>query len=167
VTYSDAPRMAQDEGLAFWNWYEAGGLSAVCEWLYKRDVSKFNPGAAPPLTEAKLIMVEQGRSTAESYLVEMMQARLGEFSQGVVASPFYALCDRLSGGAPAGVRVPQAALLHALKEAGWVDLGRINTREYSTKKHLFCAPELANTPKSELRRMVEEVPAPAAVRLVK
>jgi hypothetical protein len=167
VTFSDAPRMAEDEGLAFWNWYEAGGLSAVCEWLYQRDVSKFNPGASPPLTEAKMIMVEQGRSTAESYLVEMMQARLGEFSAGVVASPFYALCDRLSGGAPAGVRVPQAALLHALKEAGWVDLGRINTREYSTKKHLFCAPDMVDTPKSELRRMVEQVPAPAAVRLVK
>jgi hypothetical protein len=167
VTFSDAPRMTEAEGLAIWDWYKAGGLAVAAGWLYQRDVSKFNPGASPPLTEAKMIMVEQGRSTAESYLVEMMQARLGEFSQGVVASPFYALCDRLSGGAPAGVRVPQAALLHALKEAGWVDLGRINTREYSTKKHLFCAPELANTPKSELRRMVEEVPAPAAVRLVK
>ena len=167
VTYSDAPRMTEPEGRAIWGWYKAGGLAVAAGWLYQRDVSQFNPGASPPLTEAKMIMVEQGRSTAESYLVEMMQSRLGEFSQGVVASPFYALCDRLSGGAPAGVRVPQAALLHALKEAGWVDLGRINTREYSTKKHLFCAPDLAGMPKSELRRMVEEVPAPAAVRLVK
>jgi hypothetical protein len=167
VTFSDAPRMAEDEGLEFWNWYEGGGLSAACQWLYRRDVSRFNPGASPPLTEAKIIMVEQGRSTAESYLVEMMQARLGEFSAGVVASPFYALCDRLSGGAPTGTRVPQAALLHALKEAGWIDLGRINTRELSTKKHLFCAPELAATPRAELRRMVEQTPVPSAVRLVK
>jgi hypothetical protein len=167
VTFSDAPRMTEAEGLAIWDWYKAGGLAVAAGWLYQRDVSRFNPGASPPLTEAKMIMVEQGRSTAESYLVEMMQARLGEFSAGVVASPFYALCDRLSGGAPAGVRVPQAALLHALKEAGWVDLGRINTREYSTKKHLFCAPDMVDTPKSELRRMVEQAPAPAAVRLVK
>jgi hypothetical protein len=57
--------------------------------------------------------------------------------------------------------------LHALKEAGWVDMGRLNTREYSTKKHIFCAPELAAKPKSELRRMVEETPPPGAVRLVK
>jgi hypothetical protein len=167
VTFSDAPKMTEAEGMAIWSWYKAGGLAAAAGWLYRRDVSRFNPGASPPLTEAKIIMVEQGRSTAESYLVEMMQARLGEFSAGVVASPFYALCDRLSGGAPTGTRVPQAALLHALKEAGWVDLGRINTRELSTKKHLFCAPELAAMPRAELRRMVEQAPAPSAVRLVK
>jgi hypothetical protein len=167
VTFSDAPRMTEADGLAIWDWYKAGGLAVAAGWLYQRDVSRFNPGASPPLTEAKMIMVEQGRSTAESYLVEMMQARLGEFSAGVVASPFYALCDRLQNGAPAGSRLVQAALLHALKEAGWIDMGRLNTREYSTKKHLFCAPELAAKPKSELRRMVEEVPGPAAVRLVK
>jgi hypothetical protein len=114
-----------------------------------------------------MIMVEQGRSTAESYLVDMMRARLGEFSTGVVASPFYALCERIVHGAPSGVKIPQAALLHALKEAGWVDMGRLKSREYDAKKHIFCAPEMADTPKSELRRMVEQVPVPAAVRLVK
>jgi hypothetical protein len=167
VTFSEAERMTEAEGQSIWTWYRSGGLAAACQWLYARDVSAFNPSAAPPLTEAKLIMVEQGRSTAESYLVEMMQARLGEFSSGVVGGPFYSLCDRLSGGAPAGVRIPQAALLHAFREAGWVDMGRINTREHATKKHIFCAPALAGTSKSELRRMVEQVPAPAAVRLVK
>jgi hypothetical protein len=119
------------------------------------------------LTEAKAIMVEQGRSTAESYLVEMMQARIGEFSAGVAASPFYALCERIVHGAPMGVRIPQAALLHAFREAGWVDCGHVATREYQTKKHLFCAPDMVGVSKSELRRMVEQTPAPAAVRLVK
>jgi hypothetical protein len=167
VVYSDALKMTEAEGAAIWAWYQAGGASAVCAWLYQRDVSAFNPGAAPPLTEAKMIMVEQGRSTAESYLVEMMQARLGEFSAGVVASPFYALCDRLSGGAPSGTRIPQAALLHALKEAGWLDCGRVGTREFQTKKHIFCAPDMAKVARSELRAMVEDKPAPSAVRLVK
>jgi hypothetical protein len=120
------------------------------------------------LTEAKIIMIEQGRSTAESYLVEMIERRLGEFSAGVIASPFYALCDRLQGGAPTGTRVVQQALLHALKEAGWVDMGRLMSREFSTRKHVFAAPDLADTvSKSELRRMVEEAPPAAAVRLVK
>jgi hypothetical protein len=65
-------------------------------------------------------------------------------------------------------RVVQQALLHALKEAGWVDMGRIASREFGTKKHIICAPELADTAsKSELRRMVEETPPPSAVRLVK
>ena len=168
VTYSDAPRMTEAEATAIWNWYKAGGLAVAAGWLYERDVSRFNPGAAPPLTEAKIIMIEQGRSTAESYLVEMIERRLGEFSAGVIASPFYALCDRLQGGAPTGTRVVQQALLHALKEAGWVDMGRLKSREYDIRKHVFAAPELADTAtKSELRRMVEEAPPPAAVRLVK
>jgi hypothetical protein len=46
-------------------------------------------------------------------------------------------------------------------------MGRLKSREYDAKKHIFCAPEMADTPKSELRRMVEQVPVPAAVRLVK
>jgi hypothetical protein len=168
VTYSAAPRMAMDEGRVFWEWYASGGLEAACKVLYERDVSKFNPGATPPLTEAKIIMVEQGRSTAESYLVEMIERRLGEFSTGVVAAPFYTLCDRLQGGAPMGTRVVQQALLHALKEAGWVDMGRLRSRDFDARKHIICAPELAKSAtKSELRRMVEETPAPSAVRLVK
>jgi hypothetical protein len=65
------------------------------------------------------------------------------------------------------VKVPQPALLHALKEAGWVDMGRLKSREFDTKKHIFCAPEMCDVSKSELRRLVEDVPAPLAVRLVK
>jgi hypothetical protein len=160
--------MTEEEGARLWRWLDNGGWSAVAAWLYQRDVSRFNPGGTPPLTEAKIIMVEQGRSTAESYLVEMIERRLGEFAAGVVAAPFYSLCDRLQGGAPMSTRVVQQALLHALKEAGWVDMGRIASREFGTKKHIFCAPELADTAsKSELRRMVEETPPPGAVRLVK
>ena len=168
VTYSEAPRMTEPESRAIWDWYKAGGLAVAAGWLYQRDVSRFNPSATPPLTEAKIIMVEQGRSTAESYLVEMIERRLGEFSAGVVAAPFYTLCDRLQGGAPMGTRVVQQALLHALKEAGWVDMGRLRSRDFDARKHIICAPELAKSAtKSELRRMVEETPAPSAVRLVK
>lgn len=165
VVYSEAPRMTDDEGAALWKWLDAGGCSAVAAWLHKRDVSAFNAGATPPMTEAKAIMVEQGRSGAESFLVDQLENRLGEFSKGVVASPFYALCDRLTG--MAGSKMPQAALLHALKEAGWIDMGHVATREYKTKKHLFCAPDMVELGKAELRRLAEDVPAASAVRLVK
>jgi hypothetical protein len=131
--------------------------------LHSRDVSAFNPAAAPPMTEAKAIMIEQGRSSAESYLVEMIQRRLGEFAVGAIASPFYSLCDKLAGSAPTGVKVYQAALLHALKEAGWIDMGRIKSRDFDNKKQIFCAPELSNLSKSELRRLVEDAPAPMRV----
>jgi hypothetical protein len=95
----------------------------------------------------------------------MLRNRMGEFSKGVIGSPFHSLCDRLSGAAPAGVKLPQAALLHALKEAGWVDCGRIKSRDYDSKKHIFCAPDMVELSKSDLRRAVEVEPAPHLVRV--
>jgi hypothetical protein len=165
VVYSEAGRMSDTEGQAIWNWFETGGQSAVANWLSQRSVADFNPGAAPPFTEAKAIMIEHGRSTAESYLVDLIRNRAGEFARGVVASPFYSLCDRLAGGAPAGVKVPQAALMHALREAGWIDLGRIKSRANDARKHVFCAPDMAEKSRSELRDMAEENPVPLMVRV--
>lgn len=112
-----------------------------------------------------MIMIEQGRSSAEAYLVDMIQNRQGEFATGAVAAPFFSLCDKLAGAAPQGVKVYQAALLHSLKEAGWIDRGRIMSRELTTKKQIYCAPELMEVSRSELRRMVEEPPVP--MRIVK
>jgi hypothetical protein len=144
-----------------WDWYKAEGFASIAHWLCDRDVSKFNPAAAPMWTEFKHNMVEHGMSTAESYLVELLRERRSEFSKGVIGSPFHALCDRLQGAAPSGVRVPQAALLHALVEAGWVDLGRIASGDHPSKKHLYCAPDMVGkVSKSEMRRMVEETGAP-------
>lgn len=163
--WSEAGILPESEAVALWQWYHSGGFEAVASYLHTRDVSAFNPAAAPPMTEAKAIMIDQGRSSGESYLVELIERRLSEFASGVIAGPFHALCDRLQLGVGGNQRIYQGALLHALREAGWVDMGRISSREHTTKKHIFCAPEMAGTNKSELRRMVEEVPAPLAVRL--
>jgi hypothetical protein len=65
------------------------------------------------------------------------------------------------------VKVPQPALLHALKEAGWVDLGRVASGDFQSKKHMYCAPDMVGVSKSDLRRMVEDLPALQSVRLVK
>jgi hypothetical protein len=161
--WSTAPRMNSDQAKRIWDWYRGGGFGMIARFLRDRDVSKFNPSAPPMWTEFKANLVEHGMSMAESYLVEMLKNRVGDFSRGVIGSPFHSLCDRLAGAAPSGVKVPQAALLHALKEAGWVDCGRLMSRDYTSKKHIFCAPEMADTPKSELRRMVEENPPPKMV----
>jgi hypothetical protein len=104
------------------------------------------------MTEFKLNLVEQGMSSAESYLVDMMRLRAGEFTSGVIASPFHAICERLTQSS--GNKIPQPALLHALKEAGWIDRGRVSSREYTSAKHIYSAPEIEAT-KSELRRMAE------------
>jgi hypothetical protein len=159
--WSAAPRMDPVAARALWEWYNAEGFEAIAAWLYDRDVAAFNPAAAPPWTDFKYNLIEQGMSTAESYLVELLRERRGEFSKGVVASPFHALCDRLAGAAPSGVKVPQAALLHALTEAKWVDLGRIASGDFPSKKRIYCAPDMVDkVSKSEMRRMVEETAAP-------
>lgn len=64
---------------------------------------------------------------------------------------------------PIGTKVPQAALLHALQEAGWKDMGRIACGEYPNKKHVFCAPTLTHLSKSDLRRIVEDTPVKLSV----
>ena len=157
--WSRAPRMDYDAAKALWRWYKTGGFEKVAAWLWQRDVTRFNPAAAPPVTEWKLNMVEHGLSVAESFLVDMMQQRMGPFASGVVGAPFHRLCDAIANSyVPSGTKVPQAALLHALKEAGWVDCGRLASSEYSTKKQVYAAPEVAQAlSKSELRRSVENV----------
>jgi hypothetical protein len=161
--WSTAPRMDSRQAKKIWDWYRSGGFVAIAKWLASRDVSKFNPSAPPMWTEFKANLVEHGMSMAESFLVEMLKNKTGEFSRGVIGSPFHSLCDRLAGQAPSGVKVPQAALLHALKEAGWIDCGRIKSREFDTKKHVFACPDMADLGKSELRRLIEESPPPRMV----
>jgi hypothetical protein len=156
VLWSEAARLTEREALALWNWYKnQNGFQAVAHYLHTRDVSAWNPSAPPPVTEAKQIMIEHGMSTAEAFIVDMLRRKSGEFARGVIGSPFHALCDRLQGLAPQGVKVVQGALLHAIKEAGWVDCGRLKSREHDAKKHIFCAPDMVGTAKSDLRRMVE------------
>jgi hypothetical protein len=45
-------------------------------------------------------------------------------------------------------------------------MGRIKSRRFDTKKHIFCAPDMVDKGKSDLRDMVEEPPA-SALRAVK
>jgi hypothetical protein len=165
VIWSDAKRMTDEEGAVMWAWLNGGGKSAVAAWLHARDVSAFNPGASPFLTEAKAIMVEAGMSGAESFLVDLMRNRLGEFSKGVVGAPWHALCDRLQGLVQGNVKIVQPALLHALKEAGWVDMGRLKSRRYDNKKHIFVAPDMAEMSRSDMRDMVEEPPTSVLQRV--
>lgn len=163
--WSAAARMDAKVAHALWAWYRKGGFESIAAWLHARDVTKFNPAAAPAMTEFKANLVEHGMSMAESYLVEMLKSRTSEFARGVIGSPFHALCDRLAGLAPSNVKVPQAALLHALKEAGWIDCGRLASADFKSKKHIYAAPEVAHVlSKSELRRAVEDLPMPQKVQ---
>lgn len=165
--WSSAGRMDPEAAQQMWRWYkEEGGFAQIAQWLYARDVSAFNPGATPPMTDVKASLVEHSMSAAESVIVEMIRNRQGDFAAGVIGGPFHMLCDRLQAMMPHGAKVPQAALLHAIQEARWVDLGRVHSGEHPTKKHIFAAPDMAKRySKSDLRRMVEQPSAPKIVDL--
>ena len=154
--WSRAPQMSSDAALAMWDWYKKSGFEAIAGWLNARDVSKFNPAATPLETEFKRTMISSGMSTAESFILDEIENRHYPFNKGVVGGPWFKLCQHLSTLAPSGVKVPQPALLHALKEGGWKDLGMVDAPQHRTKKHIFVAPEMAHHNKSELRRMVED-----------
>ena len=163
--------MHPDDARALWAWYKGGGLAACARWLYARDVSRFNPGATPKVTDFKLSMVENGRSMAEEYLIDLLEREIGEFASGVVAAPFHLLRDRLSGTAPSGAKIPQAALLHALDESGWHSLGRIASKAYPNKRQVYISPRMfralneGKITKTELRAMVEGTPSPNVVKI--
>jgi len=156
--WSRSPRMQPNEARAIWDWYKAGGFEAIAGWMMRRDVSKFNPAATPMETEFKRTMISSGMSTAESYILDEIEAMRYPFNQGVIAGPWFKVCQKLAGLAPTGVKVPQAALLHALKEAGWRDLGLVHAPEHKNKRHIFVSPKLKHLNKSDLRRMVEDTP---------
>jgi hypothetical protein len=171
VIWSTARRMDPVEAQVMWRWYkDEGGFESIARCLYARNVTAFNPGAAPPMTDVKESLVEHSMSMAESVIVDMVRSRQGEFARGVIGGPFHAVCDRLQALMPAGAKVPQAALLHAIQEAGWIDMGRLHSVKYNSKRHIFAAPEIAEAnSKSDLRRMIEEPSAPKVVdiKLVK
>jgi hypothetical protein len=162
VTWSGGAPMAKDAAAALWAWYERGGYEAVAGWLLARDVSAFEPGAAPPMTEAKAIMLQAGLSGAEAWIVEQASYRLGPFARGVVGGPWQGFCESLV--TPPGVRIVVPALFHGLREAGWIDLGRIYSAEHPTKRHAYRAPDWTGS-KSDARRLLE-LPAPTTADII-
>ena len=156
--WSGAGRMDSEEAQSLWNWYNDGGFEEIAAWLYQRDVSLFNPMAAPFDTEFKQNLIENGMSMAESYLVEMIQGREGEFAHGIIGGPFSGLCDRLAGLAPQGVKIVKGALLHAFQEAGWLDKGRLKSATNMNPKHIFAEPSVVRGwSKTDMRDKVEEI----------
>jgi len=169
--WSEAPRMGADEAHDLWAWYQSSGFENIARWLRDRDVSRFNPSATPIITDFKLSMVEDGRSMAEEFLIDLLQREVGEFSTGVIGAPFHGLRDRVAGAAPVGVKIPQGALLHALTEAGWISLGRVASARHKTKKQVYISPRMARllgenrVSKSDLRDSLEGAPMPNVVNI--
>jgi hypothetical protein len=153
--------MSDYEARQLWGWYQGGGFDAVAAWLDQRDVRAFNPGATPPLTDAKISMIDLGMSGGELYLADMVRERRGLFARGVIGSPWSDVIAELSKVCQGPTR---EMVFVALRESGWKDFGRVQSREFSTPKHAWVAPEYAKRPKSEIRNMLE---APYTLTIVK
>lgn len=90
------------------------------------------------------------------FLTDYISNRKGEFSRGVIMSPFHRLCDNIQNELPEGIaRITPILLMRVLKKSNWKDMGRLGSADFHTKKHIFCAPEFAYLSKSDLRRMGE------------
>jgi hypothetical protein len=165
VLWTYAAPMNPDKAKKLWRWYEQGGFEAIAAFLMQRDVSAFNPGAAPPMTEAKSIMLQETLSTAEAYIFGLIDNRAGVFANGAIGSPMQGVLDRISIGSPANVKLTTEALSIALKQAKWLDRGKVRSREHNISKQCYCAPELKDRSASYLRNLLETpVPGMALVK---
>jgi hypothetical protein len=55
-----------------WKWYDGGGFQNVAAYLHTRDISKFDPKAPPPKTQAFWAIVGANRSPEEPELADAL-----------------------------------------------------------------------------------------------
>jgi hypothetical protein len=100
---------------------------------------------------------ESDLSTLEQCVRRDMRARRGVFASGVIAGPWQQFCDLLLPQLPTDVvGLTPRALVRILEMSDWHHCGRVYSKEYTTKKDLYCCPELASRSASELRRIAEQ-----------
>ena len=150
--WSDAPKMTPAEIDRIWGWYRSGGLEAVAGWLRARDVSAFNPKAIPFSTEYKQRLIHTGMSHGEAYVYHLIEKGEAPFDVDVIGGPWHKILDIVNAPLNGSTRVVQPALLHALKEAGWVDKGLCYSTDFPTRKHCFVKPQIADWSRSDIRR---------------
>ena len=94
-------------------------------------------------------------------LIDEIRNRNGVFSHGIVTAPLERICliaaKQLAIGNVYRFQISTGALRLALKEADWIDRGRVSSANYNSARHVFCAPELRKIRKSRLREMVEDL----------
>jgi hypothetical protein len=90
--------------------------------------------------------------TSRDLMSDIIESR-GIFLAGFICAPFQKICELINN--EYGVLISQIELKKLVKKAGWIDAGRIASREYTTKKHVIYSPKLIHLSKSDLRRISE------------
>ena len=64
-----------------WNWMQDEGVDACVHYLRTRDISKFNPYSAPPMTEFMQDIVQQSKPATQQTIEAFMENKVGAFAQ--------------------------------------------------------------------------------------
>lgn len=68
-----------------WHWFERGGAECLLYHLQTRDLSDFNPNAAPPGSKGKDEAIADSRGDIESYLQDLFDAGANPFRHDLVS----------------------------------------------------------------------------------
>jgi hypothetical protein len=110
---------------------ERGFLAYLAGWLIERDLAAFDPGAAPPMTEAKRAMIDAARDPAEAWIAEQFEdgglwcgreiVRVQELVSAAKAG-----AAGFGGDVPLGVeqKMSQRKISDALRKHGFTALDR-------------------------------------------
>jgi hypothetical protein len=98
--WSDAGKMTEEESKALWEWYDAGGMDFVANYLNTYDIAAagFNRASPPPQTEWWKELVESGRPAEDDRFKDVIE-KLGR---------------------PMWVTIPQIAEAGGLEISGWM-----------------------------------------------
>jgi Family of unknown function (DUF5906)/Toprim domain len=102
--------------MRLYRWYADGGAEIVAHYLATLDISKFNPKAPPPQTEAFWQMVNSNRAPEAAEMADRLEA---------LGNPAVVTLDQLRVGAPEDFkawlceRKNSRAILHRLEECGY------------------------------------------------
>ena len=88
-----------------------------------------------------------------SDLIEDIKEMRGIFKNGAIGSPLDLICISIKN--EYGLNLTQDSLKVLLKKSGWIDAGRLKSREFDSKKQIFHSPNLNDLSKSQLRRIIE------------
>lgn len=102
-------------------------IASVAAWLIKRDISQFYPGARPPMSEAKLALLDRTRSEAE-----ILMRRISElWPNDLITSD--ELREILNEDMPTG-----AAMRYALERVGWQMIRRLQLTGHFVRQTVYA-----------------------------
>lgn len=132
------PLVDADNGL----FNDPGFQSKVLSWLSDYDISKFNPGAPPPMTDSKRRMIEETRNPVDRWLDEEFDegGRFNgrKFFQAKEAVSAILSEGRMGGEHPDLQKINTTKVGRWLRQHGWVQLDQI--RGDSGRLRLWVAP---------------------------